>query len=181
MAIARARQNQFGLESWDPFRDPSSMREMMNRMLDTSFGWALPSWTNQLQVPINIDETDEEYRIEASLPGIRPEDAKVTVQDNVVQIEAERKEAHEKREGERTSYSEQTYGRVARSITLPTPVDVNASRAEFHDGILCLALPKSQAARPKQIPVRSSEAQPSGQGGQVQREQVQVGSGQPAD
>jgi HSP20 family protein len=45
------------------------------------------------------------------------------------------------------------YGRFARTFTLPETVDASKVRAEYADGMLCLHLPKSEKAKPKQIEV----------------------------
>jgi HSP20 family protein len=51
--------------------------------------------------------------------------------------------------------SERHYGAFRRSITLPNSVDVDKADANYHDGVLTLTLPKSEAAKPRQISVKS--------------------------
>ena len=48
---------------------------------------------------------------------------------------------------------EQEYGRFERVIPLPLPVDEGKVKAEYHDGILKIMVPKSEAVRPKRIPI----------------------------
>src|SRR5579883_1944764 len=166
------------LDRWDPFREMSRMRETMNQMFGgQGTGSAAPA------VAVDIRETDGDYRIEASLPGVKPQDVRVSVDRNVVMIEGERKESHERREGERVTYSEHRQGHFARAFSLASPVDADKAQAEFHDGILCLTLPKSEAARPRQIPISGSQASSgesssaqSESGGNVERQDVSAGT-----
>lgn len=139
------------MERWDPFRDRWPLRDVMDRMMN-AFPWSTEGerWSPALDVA----ETDNEYRVCLSLPGMRPDDVKVSVHGNTVSVEGEHKE--ERREGERGLYSERRYGRFSRTFTLPMGVTADQAQAEFADGELRLILPKSEAARPKQIPVRSA-------------------------
>jgi len=132
--------------------------------------WSRPWAESELSVPLDVHETDSEYRVEASLPGIKPEDVRISTNNNMVTIEGERKEAHERKEGERTTFTEHRYGSFSRSFTLPTAVNAEQAQAEFHDGVLCITLPKSEAARPRQIPIQGS----SMTGDQERREHQQV-------
>jgi HSP20 family protein len=141
----------------------------MDRMMG-SFAW--PNWAERgsWSPDLDVSETDGEYRVCASLPGMRPEDVKVSVQGNTVTIEGERKDEQERKEGERSLYSERRYGSFSRTFTLPTSVNTDQARAEFNHGELRLTLPKSEAARPKQIAVQTATTS----GGEKEREEVKV-------
>lgn len=124
-------------------------------------------------MPIDLSETDNEYTVRASLPGFKPEDVKISVQNNVLTIEGERKDERQRKEGERNIFNEHRYGKVSRSFSFATPVDSDHAEAHFEHGVLTLTLPKSEAARPKQIPIHG--ATQSGnviEGQQVERKQV---------
>jgi len=88
------------------------------------------------------------------LPGMKREDIDVALDGNTLTLSGERKQEEEKREGE--SYrSERYFGRFQRSITLPTEVQANKIEAAYKDGVLTVTLPKSEEAKPKQIPVKA--------------------------
>ncbi|MGH2470345.1 MAG: Hsp20/alpha crystallin family protein, partial [Chloroflexota bacterium] len=157
---------------WDPWGDMRSLRERMNRMLETSFSWPGSLFAGDREVPLDVTETDGEYRIEASLPGMKPEDVKVTVENNVVTIAGERREARERKEGERVTHSEHRYGRFERSFSLGSAVNADQCRADFEDGVLRLTLPKSETARAKQIPVRATPELTQAQA--TQRQEVEA-------
>ena len=102
---------------------------------------------------VDIVEHDTEYLIKVELPGVKKDDVKVTVQDDVLTITGER--ALEKEEkGRKYHRVERAYGRFARSFTLPEDADGDKVAAEFNDGVLKVHLPKAERARPKSIEVK---------------------------
>lgn len=157
------------MERWDPFRDRWPLRDVMDRMM-SGFPWAQGTEGDRWNPALDVSETDDEYRVTVSLPGMRPDDVKVSVQNNTVTIEGEHQE--ERKEGERGLYTERRYGRFSRSFSLPMGVNADKARAEFEHGELHLTLPKSEAARPKQITI-----QPTAEGHKIEssrREEVQI-------
>jgi HSP20 family protein len=86
---------------------------------------------------------------------MRPEDIHVSLEGDTLTISGERKQEEEKQEGE--SYrSELYFGRFQRSVTLPARVDANKIQATYKNGVLTVAVPKSEEAKPKQIQVKTS-------------------------
>jgi HSP20 family protein len=118
------------------------------------FGW--PSFekdTETTWIPrVDINETDKEIIIDAELPGIKKEDIKVEVKDNVLTISGERN-LEKKSETSTTKTIERHYGKFERSFGLPETVTTEKVNAKFKDGILTLSLPKIEKAIPKQISV----------------------------
>jgi HSP20 family protein len=105
---------------------------------------------------VDIVEHDTEYLIKAELPGVKKDDVKVTVQDDVLTITGERTFEKEEK-GRKYHRVERAYGRFARSFTLPEDSDGNKVAAEFNDGVLKVHLPKSERAKPKSIEVKIGE------------------------
>ena len=144
---------------WDPFRELEEMSERLNRMISrpsvhTNGGQAKEVMTVTDWTPtVDISETEAEYAIKAELPEVKKEDVKVTVEDGVLTIQGERKQEKEEK-GKKYHRIERSYGRFARSFTLPDTVDEGKVRAEYADGVLNLHLPKSEKAKPKQIDVK---------------------------
>jgi HSP20 family protein len=164
----------FALARWDPFGNMTSLRDAMNRLMESSVVTPAAAFGgNGMSVPLDLSETDDQYRIQASLPGMRPEDVHVTVHDNLITIEGERSEDRERKDGERSLFTEHHYGSFSRSFSLPMAVDADRAQAEFKDGMLCLTLPKSEVARPRRIHVngggstRAIEGQKVGTGSRV--------------
>lgn len=143
---------------WDPFRE---LEDLQNR-LSTLFGRApvrkngdkeealtVAEWAPL----VDIVEDEKEYLIKAELPEVKKEDAKVTVQDDVLTIAGERKYEKEEK-GKKYHRVERAYGSFERSFTLPEDADGAKISAEFKDGVLKVHLPKSEKVKPKSIEVK---------------------------
>lgn len=141
------------MQRWDPFSEMLSLRSAMDRLFEDTFGGAragLGSSNNVGGFPIDIYEQGDELRIKASMPGIKPEDIKISVENNTVSIEGESRQDF----GDGTArHQEHRYGKVMRSVTLPANVDASKAAANFEHGVLTLTLPRSESARVREIPV----------------------------
>ena len=147
------------LTKWDAFRDLEELSERLQR----TFGprqLALPqdggreSMTVADWVPsVDVAEDPERYLIKVEIPEVKREDVKVGVQEGVLTIHGERKKEKEEK-GKKFHRIERSYGSFQRSFTLPDDVDAAQILAEFHDGMLHVTLPKSEAAKPKAIEVK---------------------------
>lgn len=143
---------------WDPLRELEAMTDRLNRVMSRSEGGTLngngkEAMTAADWVPtVDISETEVEYAIQVELPGVKKDAVKVTVQNGFLTIQGERTPAQTE-SGRKHHRIERSYGRFARSFTLPDTVDEGKVRAEYADGMLYLHLPKSEKAKPKQIEV----------------------------
>jgi HSP20 family protein len=142
---------------WDPFRDVPSLREAMNRLFEESLSRSPRTWrwSTETGLPILADmvESDDSIVISADLPGLKPEDVDISITDSTLNIKGEYKTEEEGERGD-VHFKERRYGKFRRSFALPTGVDVNATEAEFEDGVLKVTLPKTEEAKPKQIEVK---------------------------
>jgi HSP20 family protein len=145
------------IERWDPFREAVSLRDAMNSLLQESFirpgGASLPAGFSSM--PLDIGENEDEFVIRASLPGVRPEDVQITVHGDTLTIRGESKSEEEKK-GEHWHLREHRHGTFQRAVPLATPVDSDKAQAHFEHGVLTLTLPKSEAAKPRQIKVNGA-------------------------
>jgi len=159
-----------------PFGELVSLRSAMDRLFEDSFvgrpfGGGFDS-TNQL--PLDVTRTSEALVVEASLPGIKPEDVAITVEDNTLSIRGDFHDERKSGEGE-SLISEIRRGSFARSISLPNGLEPDKATATFENGVLKLRIPKAESVKPRQIrispsiegtasatrPSGSTEAQPS--------------------
>ncbi len=140
------------LVRWQPSRSFGFGREV-DRLFDHFWGGVPtgdgtePTWSPS----VDIAEGEDNIVVTAELPGVKSEDVKVTVEDNVLTIEGEKKKESESGEG-RTHRVERSYGRFVRSFRLPA-VDADSISASYSEGILKVSLPKPETAKPKQISV----------------------------
>jgi HSP20 family protein len=107
---------------------------------------------------IEVKEQAGKLLVTADLPGVKTEDVKVTVADDILTIEGERKEEkEEKREG--YYHSERSYGKFCRSIRLPEGAKTDQAAAQFNNGVLevSVPVPEKKQAR-KEIPIQQGKA-----------------------
>ncbi len=144
-----ARRQPFGDLGFyrDPFSSMNELRREMDRLFENfGFGTSLAydfdrqGWTPQIE----MHERDGKLVVSADLPGLNKDDVKVELNDNLLTIEGERKD---ERKDERGGWSERSYGRFFRSITLPEGIRTENSNATFKNGVLEItfdAPPQSQ-------------------------------------
>jgi HSP20 family protein len=135
-----------------PFGELMSLRSAMDRLFEDSFvrppfGAAVEGGTT---LPLDVTRTADELVVEAALPGIKPDDVEITIEDGTLQIRGEYREEKKLGEGE-SLVQEIRRGTVARAITLPTGLEPDKASATFENGVLTLRIPKAEATKPKQI------------------------------
>jgi HSP20 family protein len=149
------------------FYDPLSE---MNRLFGEMFGGPprrQGTGQEQQQVTgwapaIDVVQRDEDLVVRAEVPGARPEDVDITVQDGVLTISGK---LEEEREEERQGYlvRERRSGTFRRSLQLPQNVDEDQINARFENGILEVAIPGAAAGRePKRIQVENGDSSDGG-------------------
>jgi len=155
------------IERWDPFHEAISLRDAMNSLFQDSFvrPGGVPAQSGLTALPLDVSETENEFVVKASLPGIKPDDVHITVHGDTLTIRGESKVEEEKK-GEHWHLRERRSGVFQRSLSLSAPVDSDKAQAEFEHGVLTLTLPKSEAAKPRQIKVGGATQ------GQVAQEKV---------
>jgi HSP20 family protein len=116
--------------------------------LDRLFGATLPTWTPRLEV---LEDKDN-YTVRVEAPGLKREDLQVSMNEDSLVIEGERK-AETPAEGVTIQHSERLYGKFERVIQLPTAVAADKVKADYKDGVLTVTLPKAEEAKPKQIAI----------------------------
>ncbi|MEK7748776.1 MAG: Hsp20/alpha crystallin family protein, partial [Bacteroidota bacterium] len=98
-------------------------------------------------------ELENEYLVKVELPGVEKDDVKITLENNILTIRGEKKEAKDIKQ-ENYHRVERSYGSFLRSFKLPTSVKSDKVDAIYKDGILSVTLPKAEEAKPKQIEVK---------------------------
>ena len=107
----------------------------------------------------DVIETEREIRVVTEMPGLKQENIEVDVENNVLTIRGEKRE--ERLEGEqqgRFHLAERRYGTFTRSFVLPRDVDPEQIQADFQDGVLTVAIPKSERVRRRRIQVGGMQA-----------------------
>lgn len=99
---------------------------------------------------VNIKEEDDLFALEVAAPGLKRDDFKVEVDNNVLTISSEMKHEHEEKDDKGT-YTRREFGYQSfkRSFTLPDSVAGDKIVAKYEDGVLRVKLPKRDEAKPK--------------------------------
>ena len=140
-----------------PFGELVSLRQAMDRLFEDSYvrpttagrGWAFGEGAS---LPLDISRDANALHVEAALPGVKPEDVEITVENGTLTIAAEsRDERTEKNEQGEILVQEIRRGSVSRSITLPTGLEPEKANATFDNGVLRLDIPIAETVKPRQI------------------------------
>ena len=141
------------IQHWEPLREMVSLRDAMNSLLQESFVRPVGLMGNGAALlPLDIAETEDEFIVKASLPGVRPEDVHITAHGDSLTIRGEMK-AEEEKKGEHYHLRELRQGHFQRTVTLSTPISADKAQAQFENGVLTLKLPKAEEAKPKEIKI----------------------------
>ena len=138
------------LVRWSPVYRIRPWRRVAPRNLD----WLAPYWDTRVEMPLDIEENDDNYVIKASVPGFTPEDIKIEVEDGVLTIRAEH-EGEDEQEREGWHLRERFVGTVERQLRLGKDIDAESIEAELEHGVLTLTLSKAEEAKPKLIEVKA--------------------------
>lgn len=146
------------LVRWEPFRDLLAMQQQMNRLFEGYSGRfhgteeeeSLAAWAP----PVDIYETKDQIVVKAEIPGVDKDKISVEVREGNLILKGEKKEEKEVKE-EDYYRMERSWGAFSRTFSLPVEVDATKIKAKYHDGILEVTVPKTEKAKPKQIPVEA--------------------------
>lgn len=141
---------------YDPFGELRTLQNEVNRLFSSSFSrggedqMMRGDWSPQ----VDIFENKDQIVLEAELPGMKPEDVDISIENNVLTLHGERK-FEKKDEGDNFHRVERSYGSFTRSFTLPPTVSSENANAEFENGVLRLTLAKREEAKPRRIEVKA--------------------------
>jgi HSP20 family protein len=139
-----------------PFGELVSLRQAMDRLFEDSFVRGRPwSFDGAATMPLDVISSTDALVVEAALPGVKPDDVEVTVEDGALTIRAESSSEREETVGE-TILSEIRRGTVSRAVTLPSGLEPDKATATFEHGVLRLRIPKAETTKPRQIRISPS-------------------------
>lgn len=161
--LPEVRRSERGV--WNPMREMSRLQRRIDRVFDeflTEPSFFRPSqellttWPTleegEFAPACDVEETDSHYLLSFDLPGIKKDDVKIDLQENQLTVSGERKEETKGR-----ASRERYYGAFCRSFMLPSNVSADKVEANYENGVLQIALPKTQVAPGKQIPIKEGK------------------------
>jgi HSP20 family protein len=129
---------------WDPLRDLLTLHEQIGQLVGTD----APGWTP----PVDLYETAGAFVLTAELPGLSRDHIEIHAEENRIVVRGERASGHVP--CEQYHRVERGHGRFSRAFLLPEPIDVDAVKADFKDGLLTLTMPKAGGRGTRRIDVR---------------------------
>ena len=127
---------------------------MMNRLRRGHFvnGYGeIEKWA----VPLDVVEEDDNIIVRATLPGVNPDDIDVTLENEVLTINAETKTATEERK-ENYLVRERRAGKFHRTLRLPDTVDSEKVDTKYENGILEITFPKAEAKKARHLSIKAA-------------------------
>jgi HSP20 family protein len=153
MAITRWR----GGHEWGPFRALRELEEEMSRIFGLSGTPGRESEGTLLahawSPSIDVYEKNGQIVVKADAPGLSKDDFTVSIEDNRLTIEGEKKKETEVKD-EDYHRVERLHGTFQRSFELPATVAADKIEATYKDGVLEITMPKKPEAKPKRLTVK---------------------------
>lgn len=145
---------------WDPFHETVAVRDVMSRLMENAVITPRAPYGNggSRSLPIDVYETPEEMVVRAVLPGVTADQVNISWEQGALTIRATIPEAMLAGENKAPGtwhLRESFHGEFVRSLQLPATFDPDKAVAECENGVLTLRIPRSEAARHRQIPVRA--------------------------
>lgn len=151
------------LEPLFPWREIRRMEREMDRMqreMERVFDTFFPRRRRWMEVefpPLNIWTNSDQAVVTAELPGIKPEELELSVNNDTLILRGKRV-ANDLPEGARYQRRERFQGEFARSLQLPFAIDADKVEAHYENGVLTITLPRAEADKPKRIAVHAAES-----------------------
>jgi HSP20 family protein len=135
------------LVKFNPAKNSSPVNPWFSDVFESVFNDSVLTDRLVSRVPaVNIAETEGDFQIELAVPGLKKEDFKISVDKNILNVSAEKKNENAQ-EGKKYSKREYIYTSFVRSFTLPDTIDHSKIDAAYTDGILSLVIAKKEEAK----------------------------------
>ena len=153
MLFLKREPNWSNLSNWSPFEELTRMRRDMERLTE-GISRGLTRGSSAGVFPLmNLTEDNDAYYLRAELPGMKASDIELSVSGDSISISGERKITEETSDA-KYHRRERESGKFNRILNMPGPIDVEKVEASSVDGVLTIKLPKSEAAKPRQIVIK---------------------------
>lgn len=142
------------LRAWDPVDELAGFRRLFDEPFlspPQSCSCTAPLGTEWRPL-VDVVETKEQTLLKVEIPGVKPADFAISIENDTLTVKGERRQEVEATE-EGYTRMERAYGTFQRSMILPPTVDADKVKATYRDGVLEIQLPKKEEAKPKSIQV----------------------------
>lgn len=133
--------------------DPFTSLRRFNQLMDETLGVHTSAHGAPWLPAADIVEAQGELRLRVELPGVAPDQVKLSVENGVLTLSGEKRDVQEPK-AERVHVHERRFGSFTRAFSLPKTVDVDRIAATYAHGVLTVVLPKSEKALAREIAVQ---------------------------
>jgi HSP20 family protein len=140
------------LTEWRPFSDFAELRHRLDQAFRDLSDGAQRGWTPS----VDLARRENELVLRADIPGIKPEDVKIEVEDEVLTVSGEHREEKEEKK-EHYMRRERRFGSFSRSMVLPRGVNADDIHASCKDGVLEVTIPLPQAEQKKRVAIEADD------------------------
>ena len=129
-----------------------SVNDEISSILNRNFDSLFPEYINEedisekMAMPVELHEHENEYCVNAELPGIKKEDLDIDLDKNHITINAKKEEEKEENENHYKK-SEFRYGEFSRTVYFPQEIDIEHTCAKLEHGILKIKAPKREIVK----------------------------------
>ena len=136
------------LTRWDPFAELSELRTRFGRLFNEWQSGSERAWTPA----IDVVREDGHLVVRADLPGVKPEEVKIEVEDDILTVSGEHRESTVEKHRNYVR-RERRYGSFSRSMALPVGVDAGKIKAKTHDGVVEVTIPLPTEAKKEKVTI----------------------------
>jgi len=141
------------LTRWEPLAELGELRTRFDRMFDELIDGRQREWTPA----IDVVRENGNIVVRADVPGIKPEEVKIEVEDDILTVSG----THEERKEEKDKHflrRERRFGSFSRTMALPAGVEAKKIKAKTHDGIVEVTIPLPKEAKKEKIEITPTAA-----------------------
>src|SRR5512142_2127846 len=136
------------LTRWDPFTEFGELRDRFDRVFHELYGERGGTWTPA----VDVLRENGNLVVRADIPGIKPEEVKIEVEDNILTVSGEHEERKQEKEGHYTR-RERRYGSFYRSMALPPGVAAKDITAKARDGVIEVTIPLPKEGKKETVTI----------------------------
>jgi len=136
------------LTRWEPFAELGELRSRFDRMFDELIDGRERAWTPA----VDVVRDNGNLVVRADVPGIKPEEVKIEVEDDILTVSGEHEEQKEEKD-KHFLRRERRYGSFTRSMALPPGVEAGKIKAKTRDGVVEVTIPLPKEARKQKVEI----------------------------
>lgn len=141
------------LTEWRPFPDFAELRHRLDQVFRDLSDGGQRGWSPS----VDLVRRDDALVLRADIPGLKPEEVKIEIEDDVLTISGEHREEKEEKQEDYVR-RERRFGSFSRSMAMPKGVEPDEIKATTEDGVLEVTIPMPKAAEKKKVEIEPKEA-----------------------